>query len=193
MNSTPPDPPASGGEEFIVVPLTDDLRPWANSVLKEYWCGPEIMSRWVWHDTGKLPGFVAIRFPPFVPPQDVGGESSWEGGNFVGLATYRIEGDECELITLNSLVENVGVGAMLLAAVRAVAVRAGCKRYWLTTSNDNLHAIRFYQKRGFRLVAIHVGAIDAARERKPGIPLIGHFGIECRDEVEMEENLKSER
>ena len=32
-------------------------------------------------------------------------------------------------------------------------VTAGCRRVWLITTNDNLRALRFYQRRGFRLVA----------------------------------------
>jgi hypothetical protein len=60
---------------------------------------------------------------------------------------------------------------------------------WLVTSNDNLDAIRFYQRRGLRLVAVHPGAIDQAREIKPAIPLVGHYGIPIRDELEFELSL----
>jgi GNAT superfamily N-acetyltransferase len=112
-----------------------------------------------------------------------------EGYEPLGLATYHIENGECELITLNSFLENQGVGEALFFRVRELAVAAGCTRYFLTTSNDNLRAMQFYQKRGMRMVKIHIGAIDAARERVPGIPLVGANGIPCRDEVEMEEEL----
>ncbi|MFT3891870.1 MAG: GNAT family N-acetyltransferase [Anaerolineales bacterium] len=61
-----------------------------------------------------------------------------------------------------------------------------CKRLLLITTNDNLHAIGFYQKRGFQMAAIHRGAVDEARKIKPSIPTIGAHGIPMRDEIELE-------
>lgn len=52
--------------------------------------------------------------------------------------------------------------------------------------DDNLNALRFYQKRGFVLVAIYRNALDIARKLKPEIPLIGNDGIPLRDEIELE-------
>jgi len=54
------------------------------------------------------------------------------------------------------------------------------------TSNDNLSALGFYQRRGFRLVAVYQNAIDAAREIKPNIPQIGMENIPIHDEIELE-------
>jgi hypothetical protein len=65
-------------------------------------------------------------------------------------------------------------------------MRRGRGRLWLITSNDNLNAIRFYQRRGMRLTAVHRGAIDEARQIKPSIPLIGEHGIPIHDELELE-------
>jgi RimJ/RimL family protein N-acetyltransferase len=70
--------------------------------------------------------------------------------------------------------------------VKEVARQHGCQRVWLITTNDNLNALRFYQKRGFELVAVHRRAIDEARKIKPEIPLIGEYGIPIRDEIELE-------
>jgi RimJ/RimL family protein N-acetyltransferase len=67
-----------------------------------------------------------------------------------------------------------------------VARLHGCKRVWLITTNDNTHAIRYYQKRGFDLVAIHRNAIDASRKIKPQIPLTGFDGIPILHEIEFE-------
>ncbi len=50
----------------------------------------------------------------------------------------------------------------------------------------NLSALRFYQKRGFRIVKVNIGAVDRARQQKPEIPEIGDQGIHIRDEIEME-------
>jgi Acetyltransferase (GNAT) family len=63
---------------------------------------------------------------------------------------------------------------------------AGCRRVWLITTNDNLRALRFYQRRGFRLVAVHPDALARSRELKPSIPEIGLDGIPLRDELELE-------
>jgi Acetyltransferase (GNAT) family len=79
-----------------------------------------------------------------------------------------------------------GVGTALIEAAREVALQSGCKRLWLITTNDNLNALRFYQKRRFMLVAIHRNALEVSRRLKPGISLIGYDGIPLRDEIELE-------
>jgi GNAT superfamily N-acetyltransferase len=105
----------------------------------------------------------------------------------IGLATYRIDGDECELVTLHSRVENAGAGSALIDAVAAVAREAGCRRLYLITTNDNTQALRFYQRRGLRLAALRPGAVDEARRTlKPEIGEIGNDGIPIRDELELE-------
>ena len=73
-----------------------------------------------------------------------------------------------------------------IEAVKEVACKAGCRRLWLITTNDNLNALRFYQKRGFALVAVHRNALEISRKFKPEIPLIGADGIPLRDEIELE-------
>jgi RimJ/RimL family protein N-acetyltransferase len=104
----------------------------------------------------------------------------------VGLVTYRIEGSQCEVVTLNSEEEGTGIGTALLEAVCREAAAAGCTRVWLITTNDNLPALRFYQKRGMRLFALHPNAVEASRKLKPEIPLAGWEGIPIRDEIELE-------
>jgi DNA-3-methyladenine glycosylase I len=89
-------------------------------------------------------------------------------------------------VTLNSLREGIGIGTALLDAVREAARKSGCRRTWLITTNDNLHALRFYQKRGWRLTALHRNALDESRRLKPVIPEIGIDGIPLRDEIELE-------
>jgi len=64
---------------------------------------------------------------------------------------------------------------------------ADCERIWLVTTNDNLEALRFYQRRGFVLSALRPGAVDEARRGlKPQISAVGEFGIPIRDELELE-------
>jgi ribosomal protein S18 acetylase RimI-like enzyme len=104
----------------------------------------------------------------------------------VGLATYRIDGDECEIVTIDALVEGEGIGTALLDAVADAARAARCRRVWLITTNDNLRALRFYQRRGYVLVALHREAIAESRRLKPSIPETGEHGIPIRDELELE-------
>ena len=151
----------------------NDLR-WVRHELTRNWGRPQIWSIGLMYDADALPGFIA---------EDSAGER-------IGLATYSLETHvapgECELVTLSSLVERGGVGGALIDAVARAAKEARCTRLYLTTTNDNLHALGFYQRRGWVLTKLHAGIIERARERYPGIPMIGMNGIPWRDELELE-------
>jgi ribosomal protein S18 acetylase RimI-like enzyme len=108
-------------------------------------------------------------------------------GRLVAVLTYVIQGADCEILTLHSDRQSNGVGTALLAEVKRIARAAGCTRLWLITTNDNVDALRFYQRRGFRLRALRPGAVDDSRARlKPEIPAVGEHGIPIRDEIELE-------
>jgi GNAT superfamily N-acetyltransferase len=102
-----------------------------------------------------------------------------------GLITYAIAGEGCEIMTLDSLSPGRGIGGALIEAVKDAARRAGCRRLSVVTTNDNLHALRFYQRNGFTLAALRPNALAETRKRKP-IPLLGEDGIPIRDEIELE-------
>ncbi len=122
-----------------------------------------------------------------VYPTEIEGFYAVDGsGKKVGLVTYEVVGDECEMVTLDAFEKFSGVGTVLTEAVRQVATSRGCRRLWLITTNDNLDAIRFYQRRGFTIAAIHVNALAQSRKIKPSIPQIGLHGIPLRDEIEFE-------
>jgi RimJ/RimL family protein N-acetyltransferase len=87
--------------------------------------------------------------------------------------------------------ERKGVGTELINKVIEFAVEVKARRVWLITTNDNIDAIKFYQKRGFRIIRIHTGAIDLSRKLKPSIPVVGNYGIPIRDEIELEMKLKN--
>jgi ribosomal protein S18 acetylase RimI-like enzyme len=89
-------------------------------------------------------------------------------------------------VTLDAFAERRGVGSALLEDVASLARRRRCRRLWLITTNDNLNALRFYQRRGLRLVAVRPGAVVEARKLKPEIPTMGAEGIPIRDEIELE-------
>jgi N-acetylglutamate synthase-like GNAT family acetyltransferase len=124
----------------------------------------------------KLPGFVATI-----------------DTKLVGLLTYEILNRECEVVTINSTSERLGIGSGLLEAVRKAAILAQCKRLWLITTNDNTRALRFYQKRGFRLLALYPNQLEKSRLLKPEIPQVGMDGIPLRDEIELEISLSGMR
>jgi ribosomal protein S18 acetylase RimI-like enzyme len=100
--------------------------------------------------------------------------------------TFRVEGRGCEVVTLNSVHRYVGIGTSLLEAVKREATGEECLRVWLVTTNDNLDALRFFQKRGFELARVYRGAAEESRKIKPEIPLVGYHGIPIRDEIELE-------
>jgi GNAT superfamily N-acetyltransferase len=152
-----------------VRPLADHERAWVDERVSERWGAPTVVSRGRVFRARELPGFVAE-----------------EGGERIGLATYRIERDACELVTIDSFREGVGVGSALLEAVADAARAAGCRRLWFITTNDNLPMLRFSQKRGFSLVAVHRNALEESRKLKPEISLVGIDGIPLRDELELE-------
>lgn len=108
-----------------------------------------------------------------------------EEGDIIGLVTYIIRDNECEIISLDSILEGKGIGTSLINEVENVAVKNNCKLIKVITTNDNLLALRFYQKRGFVLWRIINNAVEKAREIKPEIPLIGNDGIPIRDEIEL--------
>jgi ribosomal protein S18 acetylase RimI-like enzyme len=153
-------------------PVADTDREWARELLARWWGSQRIVTRGRVHDALALRGFIA-----------------WLDNERAGLATYEIIGDRCELITLNSTRERRGVGSALIDTVVAAARSVRCARLWLITTNDNLPALRFYQKRGFHLVAVHCDALEVSRRLKPEIPLMGMDGIPLRDEIELEMRL----
>jgi ribosomal protein S18 acetylase RimI-like enzyme len=121
-------------------------------------------------DVAGLPGFVA-----FVD------------GRRAGMVAYAIRGDECEVVTLESLREGIGVGRALMDAVREQAVGAGCRRLWLVTTNDNTRALAFYQRWGMDLCAFRRNAVhEARRTLKPSIPETGVAGVPIAHELELE-------
>jgi GNAT superfamily N-acetyltransferase len=107
-------------------------------------------------------------------------------GDGAGLLTYRVEGDAIELTGIAAQPRGGGVGTALVEALVSLAPAAGASRIWVVTTNDNLDALAFYQRRGFRLSSVRIGAIDVARRTlKPAISAIGEHGIEMHDEIEL--------
>jgi GNAT superfamily N-acetyltransferase len=112
-------------------------------------------------------------------------------GKLAGVLTYVIRGDDCEILTLHASERGRGAGTALVEAVERLAAEHGCRRLWVLTTNDNVDALRFYQRRAFRLAELHRGAVDDSRARlKPELPEVGDHGIPLRDELVLDKELK---
>lgn len=136
---------------------------------KEHWGSTEMVISSGIYDCSQLDGFAYMD----------------EQNKILGLVTYIIRPEECEIISLDSIVEGRGIGSLLVQAVERHALEQSCTMISLITTNDNLHALKFYQKRGYHLVEIIQNTVDQARTYKPEIPLIGNDGIPIRDEIRL--------
>jgi ribosomal protein S18 acetylase RimI-like enzyme len=115
-------------------------------------------------------------------PESLEGFVVEDGGRRVGLLTYLARDDACEIVTIDAFEPGRGIGTALLDSVKAL----GHRRLWLVTTNDNIRAQRFYERSGFRLVAVREGEIERSRRLKPQIPDAGEAGVPIRDELEYE-------
>lgn len=149
--------------------ISDKYRDAVNRILMEEWHCPPSISKGKVIDTSVLPGLLYV-----------------EEDEIKGVITYHFDNEECEIVTLNSFEENKGIGYALINGVINIAKNSNCKRLWLITTNDDINAIRFYQRKGFDLKAAHINAIEVSRRLKPSIPLLGMDNIPIRHELEFE-------
>jgi GNAT superfamily N-acetyltransferase len=139
-------------------------------LLVEQWHGTAVTSKRKLYNVTTLPCLVA----------DVDGVPT----GLVALAHAR---GETVVVLLEAGTTGRGIGKALLRAAVDAAREAGSGRLWLTTTNDNIGALRFYLREGMRLVAVDLGAADDARRRlKPAIPTHAPDGTPIRDEWELE-------
>ncbi|MFD2829633.1 GNAT family N-acetyltransferase [Corticicoccus populi] len=136
---------------------------------KSHWGSSEMVLSSGVYDCSKLDGFAIVN----------------DKEEIIGLITYIIKGKEIEIISLDSIDEGKGIGTFLVQEIEKHAVKKTCNAVRLITTNDNLSALKFYQKRGFVLKNIINNAVNKARKLKPEIPLIGNNGIPIRDEIEL--------
>lgn len=157
--------------KIILRPLGESDTSWLRDFLTVHWGSPLMVTR------GRL--------------VDVSAQDGWaahdEDNEVQGLITYEsFEDGSREITCLESRREGQGIGSRLVQAVLDDAKAHGCTRLWLITTNDNMNALRFYQKRGFVLKAVYPNAVAQARVMKPEIPVTGFDNIPIRDEIELE-------
>ena len=156
------------GGELLVRPLIADDEAAASLLLDAELGGRAQVRLGQVQDVLALPGFAATR-----------------DERLLGIATYAVADVRAELaaVAVPAAHRSRGIGGTLVEAVASAVARQGVRELWLTTTNDNLDALRLYQRHGFHLAELHAGAIQRARELKPGIPLQGAYGIPLRDEL----------
>ena len=154
---------------FTIKQVTDNERAWVLEIARG-WGADFIVSRGRKIYPATIDGFYAVD----------------QTDKRVGLVTFEVTDDQCEVVTLDAFDKFRGVGTALLDRVRDNMRQRGVHRIWLITTNDNLDAIRFYQRRGWTIAAVHVDALAESRKIKPSIPEIGTHGIPLRDEIEFE-------
>lgn len=154
---------------FFIRKLNSSDRDWIRKFISKNWGSEKVVVHGMIYYPYLLPGFMAI-----------------QKKKKMGLLTYHIKEDNCEIVTINSVQSGIGIGGALIDAVKDSSRQIGCKRLWLITTNDNLNAQQFYQKRGFVIDAVHKNAVDKSRKLKPEIPLFGGNGIPIKDEIEFE-------
>jgi GNAT superfamily N-acetyltransferase len=157
----------------IAPPLSPDDWRWLADIWRREWGGETVVTKGTVHRLSDLVAVIA-----------------WKDDARVGAATFAVGRDACELISANSMEVRKGIGTALLRAVEAEALALGCRRIRLTITNDNLDALRFYQKQGYCLTNLYPGGAHPSR-MKADPPAIGRNGIPIRDELEMEKELYS--
>lgn len=147
-------------------------RQQANEFIISHWFSNYMVVHGELVDMTKMEGFIA-----------------YSNEEIIGLVTYRIIQNVCEIMSLDSLKEGQGIGTALIDKVKETAANEKCKKIKLITTNDNINALRFYQKRGFDMIHLYCNALETARKLKPSIPMLGDFNIPLRHEIELEMNL----
>ena len=160
--------------DYSIIEINKEIRKQVNNILINEWEATDIIIRGKVVDGTKLDGFVAID----------------NNNKIIGLVTFIIEKDECEICSLNSFIENKGIGTNLINKVKEYAKQNNCTRLKLITTNDNIRGLEFYQRRGFVFSNIYKNAIENSRKIKPQIPMFADNGLPIRDEIEFEMELK---
>jgi GNAT superfamily N-acetyltransferase len=177
---------------FAIRSLQREDREWVAHFLDEHWGSTQMVTRGHLHYGHLLPGFLLERpkmpanLPMGLQDDDATEENPLVQMEKIGLLTYNVEGNQCEIVSLNSLEPRQGGGTALVNELVSKARAAAIKRIWLITTNDNLDALHFWQKRHFVLAALYPNSIERARRQKPQIPIVGCYGIPIRDEIELQ-------
>ena len=152
--------------------ISNETRDLVNQFFIDNWFSTDMSIRGEIIDGTKLDGFL-LR----------------EENTIIGLVTYTFFEDICEIVSLDSKRQNIGIESALLKEIEKIAMDNNCKKMRLITTNDNMTALQFYQKRGYCLTKLYPNAMEEVRKVKPNVPAIGDNDIPLRDEIELEKQL----
>jgi len=140
-----------------------------------------------WEETWGLP---VVSIDRTYEPEDVQG-LVWrdEWGDAQGLITWHIEGEHAEIVTVDAYQQGRHIGGRLLDGAEAELRRRGVHHATIVTTNDNLRAIAFYVRRGYRMVRIALDDMERVRKIKPSVPRLGLNNVPLRDMIELEKDL----
>jgi len=150
---------------MIIQVIEEETRSQVKAFFTKHWGSSQMVTSTGVHDCSLLDGFYVIN----------------DDHEIIGLVTYHISSQTCEIISLDSLEEGKGIGR-LMQVVEEKATQQQCNLLTLVTTNDNEHAIRFYQHRGYTVSKVIPNAVDLARKIKPEIPLYNEKGVPIKDE-----------
>lgn len=107
-------------------------------------------------------------------------------GELAGALLYRLMGDALHVVALatDPTWQRSGVGGHLVAEAELLARRLHLGRTVVTTTNDNLPSLYFYQRRGYRITEVVPDAQHLRRDDP-----VGFAGIPIRDEIRLEKRL----
>jgi ribosomal protein S18 acetylase RimI-like enzyme len=111
-------------------------------------------------------------------------------GELAGALAYRLLPDALHIVALatDPMWQRSGVATHLEGEATFIAQRHGVSRLLFATTNDNLPALYFYQRRGWTITGVVIGGM---LEHFGGQPGVGFSGIPVRDEIRLEKGLSN--
>jgi N-acetylglutamate synthase-like GNAT family acetyltransferase len=157
-------------DDHIIIRSTEENdRPWMRGVMRKWWGSESVVIRKTKYEPAEMGGFIALH-----------------NEEKVGLVILRYNETLCEIMSLTVSGTHPQIGSQLISSAVEDAKKHNSERMIVVTTNDNITALRFYQKMGFRLHELRLGIIEESRKIKPQIPLIGNYHIPIWDEIELE-------
>jgi ribosomal protein S18 acetylase RimI-like enzyme len=157
----------------IVREATDQDRAAARELFTRDFGRTKIVAYGEVMDIDQMPALVAVRY---ADPS--------------GALAYRLHGDALHVVALatDPMWQRSGVGGHLVAEAELIARRLKLRRLVVSTTNDNLPALYFYQRRGYRMTDFVPNSVIM----HTGQEVAGFAGIPVRDEVRLEKTLSEE-
>jgi GNAT superfamily N-acetyltransferase len=153
-----------------IVDLTNEYKEEVERIAADSWGGIKVAAHRELYDLRELPCFITFS----------------DKREILGYCYYRFSNSECEIMAIESIQQNRGIGTALIKKVKELAYTKNCTRIYLQTTNDNTHALRFYQRHGFTMRVVRLNELDYLRKIKPSIPLVGYDNIPLLHEFEFE-------